>query len=128
MTREEAARLLEWYKRLSSHGHCADLVEALGAAIAALREVDAMAQELKERRAIMPQMARRERELLAEKQPNHKTGLVNCGCGGKPKAHQAYDGSWCVQCGACHLTTLYRAVKGTCVTDWNRAMGWEEQE
>lgn len=133
MTREEAARMCEavvkpTFGTISSNDNNDAYKEAFEMAIAALREVDAMTQELKERRAIMPQMVRRERELLAEKQPNHKTGLVNCGYGGKPKAHQAYDGSWCVQCGACHLTTLYRAVKGTCVTDWNRAMGWEEQE
>lgn len=55
--------------------------------------------------------------------PDPATGLMPCGCGGKAKVHQAYDGTWCVQCGKCAMTTLYRTVKDTCATDWNRAMG-----
>lgn len=100
----------------------------------ALREVDAMTQELTERRAVMPILAKHERELLAERQPDPDTGLVKCGCGGKARVwpsettkftHMVTD--YEVGCTECAMTTGWvRGKKENAMKVWNKAMGYRE--
>lgn len=49
--------------------------------------------------------------------------INQCGCGGKGRKHQAYDGLWIVQCDRCSISTMYRKSVNDCINDWNAAMG-----
>lgn len=103
MTNKEAAEYLQ--DHLLNTEYSEIMGEAQKKAIIALREVDAMAQELKEYRVVMPVLARHERELLAElnKEPDPETGLVPCGCGGKASLQpDSYHCYW-VDCPKCDI-------------------------
>jgi hypothetical protein len=143
MTREEAAQQLTFEKAwMDEHGFISDWIgEAYEMAIAALREVDAMSQELKERRVVMPILAKRERELLAElnKEPDPETGLVPCGCGGIPRLHKDTFLHYYVECPKCDIQIGFWAYgddheprgkfgsKTLAIDMWNTAMGYRPE-
>jgi hypothetical protein len=64
MTNKEAVQFLEEHQYFPCPEY--RMTQATNMAINALREVEAMEQELKERRVVMPVLAKHERELLAE--------------------------------------------------------------
>jgi hypothetical protein len=95
------------------------------------KEVDAMAQELKERRAVMPLMAQHE-QVSPTTQPDPKTGLVPCGCGGVVEQEDFHDGFFPysrVTCRGCWTET----TRCRCTTEeahemerigWNASHGY----
>lgn len=52
--------------------------------------------------------------------PDHETGLVRCGCGGKAVLHDENK----VSCNKCGITTLEQFTQDDARNDWNTAMGW----
>jgi hypothetical protein len=64
MTNKEAVQFLEEHQYFPCPEY--RMTQATNMAINALREVEAMEQELKERRVVMPALAKHEKELLAE--------------------------------------------------------------
>ena len=133
MTREEASNILWWVSKRHYPGDQMDItaedIEAFDMAIAALREYDAMAQERKEHRFVMPIMAQHERELLGEKQPDPYTGLMPCGCGRAMRV-ECYPGNhgladaYQVFCYGCNVGTIPMRSAERAQVAWNRAMGW----
>ena len=65
-------------------------------------------------------------KILGErKQPDATTGLVPCGCGGKPIKTSIGAGLFTqVECPKCGIKTKL-IVSGMSEISWNRAMGWE---
>ena len=75
---------------------------------------------------------------IARPQPDPDTGLVPCGCGGKPHIinSSGYSRRLYVECGRCDIMLGVEAT-GDCalqgiyryddqiIKDWNRAMGWK---
>jgi hypothetical protein len=100
-----------------------------------------MSQELKERRVVMPILAKRERELLAElnKEPDPETGLVPCGCGGIPRLHKDTFLHYYVECPKCDIQIGFWAYgddheprgkfgsKTLAIDMWNTAMGYRPE-
>jgi hypothetical protein len=91
MTREEAARVLE-----ALYGNWDPIEEINWQAL---------------RKAI---------EVLRGPVPDHETGLVRCGCGGKAVLHDENK----VSCNKCGITTLEQFTQDDARNDWNTAMGW----
>ena len=58
-------------------------------------------------------------------EPDDDTGLVPCGCGGKPIKTSIGAGLFTqVECPKCGIKTKL-IVSGMSERSWNRAMGWE---
>jgi hypothetical protein len=109
MTREEAAEVLKQYEKAGTRGLMHKLPDALKTALDALRGPV----------------------------PDPETGLVPCGCGGKPKLHvwQSNGGNISVTCPNC--TMQITGIGDEEVTErsiqymrdlWNAAMGCKEEE
>ena len=50
-----------------------------------------------------------------------KRKIKNCPlCGGKAFAHEAYDGTWRVQCAKCDLTSPCTPTREAAIAAWNR--------
>ena len=107
MTREEAARLLEYH--LKNEPTYIGLDDALRMAIAALNEVGSPTTQLDE------------------------NGLMPCGCGGKAKIWPSEPTQFTkvitdyeVGCTECAMTTGWvRGKQEHAVKVWNTAMGWK---
>ena len=55
------------------------------------------------------------------KRTRRETRLKPCPiCGGKAKIYSAYDGSFCIQCPDCTLTSKYSKDKNAVIEHWNR--------
>ena len=68
------------------------------------------------------------RNLHSAPQPDPDTGLVPCGCGGRPYIEQDddyYMGGWSVDCPECEMWVPCFKDKDTLVKTWNTAMGWK---
>ena len=68
----------------------------------------------------------------AEKQPkpDAETGLVDCGCGGKPTflySYVARDDECCLECTRCEAKSALRLGEERARDSWNTAMGWRKQ-
>ncbi len=46
-------------------------------------------------------------------------------CGAIASDHEAYDGSWCVQCPKCYLTSPYKPTHEEAIKAWNRRPNYE---
>ena len=65
------------------------------------------------------------------KQPDPETGLVPCGCGGRPTFHHAYvarDDECYLECTACGASGALRLGEERARYSWNTAMGWREDK
>ncbi len=66
------------------------------------------------------------REALEQPQPDPDTGLVPCGCGGKPTflySYVARDDECCIECPRCEAKSALRLGGERARDSWNTAMG-----
>ena len=62
--------------------------------------------------------------------PDPITGLVPCGCGGKPTflySYVARDDECCLECPRCGAKSALRLGEERARDSWNTAMGWRKQ-
>ena len=63
-------------------------------------------------------------KLARERTPNSETGLMDCGCGGKPVRSAVLDNFYSVWCNHCNTGTVEYRTQERADIVWNAAHGW----
>ena len=69
-----------------------------------------------------------EEDMLSKAKPDPETGLILCGCGGKPVVDRVDEWHWEWQawCPECHIETGFYGTEPEARHAWNRARGYDE--